>query len=172
MRCCTKPTPSRNSIEPPALAAAIDGLLRRSLPEWQFGEVAAGGAAGGTLRGAAGGLATGGGGTATEYRLTGVEPARLTPQRAAAMDALQGEQASIRELAELVQEASPTRERHKHPATRTFQAIRIAVNHELDELRAVLDELVDGAGDAFRLMIDASSDIEATDLPVGASLLP
>lgn len=42
-----------------------------------------------------------GGGTATEYRLTGVEPARLTPQRAAAMDALQGEQASIRELAEL-----------------------------------------------------------------------
>ena len=42
-----------------------------------------------------------GGGTTTEYRLSGVEPARLTPQRAAAMDALQGEQASIRELAAL-----------------------------------------------------------------------
>lgn len=42
-----------------------------------------------------------GGGTTTEYRLTGQEPARLTPQRAAALDALQGEQASIRELAEL-----------------------------------------------------------------------
>ncbi|WP_088307567.1 primosomal protein N' [Novosphingobium sp. B 225] len=42
-----------------------------------------------------------GGGTATEYRLSGVEPARLTPQRAAALDALHGEQASIRELAEL-----------------------------------------------------------------------
>ena len=42
-----------------------------------------------------------GGGTTTEYRLTGVEPARLTPQRAAALDALQGEQATIRELAEL-----------------------------------------------------------------------
>ncbi|MBS0477147.1 MAG: DEAD/DEAH box helicase family protein, partial [Proteobacteria bacterium] len=42
-----------------------------------------------------------GGGTATEYRLTGHEPARLTPQRAAALDALHGEQASIRELAEL-----------------------------------------------------------------------
>ena len=41
-----------------------------------------------------------GGGTTTEYRLSGVEPKRLTPQRAAAMDALQGEQASIRELAE------------------------------------------------------------------------
>ncbi len=42
-----------------------------------------------------------GGGTTTEYRLTGHEPARLTPQRAAALDALQGEQASIRELADL-----------------------------------------------------------------------
>ena len=41
-----------------------------------------------------------GGGTTTEYRLSGLEPKRLTPQRAAAMDALHGEQASIRELAE------------------------------------------------------------------------
>ena len=41
-----------------------------------------------------------GGGTTTEYRLSGEEPKRLTPQRAAAMDALYGEQASIRELAE------------------------------------------------------------------------
>ncbi len=41
-----------------------------------------------------------GGGTMTEYRLTGHEPKRLTPQRAAAMDALDGEQATIRELAE------------------------------------------------------------------------
>jgi primosomal protein N' (replication factor Y) len=39
-----------------------------------------------------------GGGTVTEYRLTGVEPQRLTSQRAAAMDALAGEQATIREL--------------------------------------------------------------------------
>jgi primosomal protein N' (replication factor Y) len=42
-----------------------------------------------------------GGGTMTEYRLSGVEPERLTPQRAVAMDALQGEQATIRELAAL-----------------------------------------------------------------------
>lgn len=42
-----------------------------------------------------------GGGTTTEYRLSGLEPKRLTPQRAAAMDALHGEQASVRELAEL-----------------------------------------------------------------------
>ncbi|MEJ5975463.1 primosomal protein N' [Novosphingobium sp. PS1R-30] len=42
-----------------------------------------------------------GGGTTTEYRLTGEEPKRITPQRAAAMDALHGEQATIRELAEI-----------------------------------------------------------------------
>ncbi|WP_282098537.1 primosomal protein N' [Qipengyuania huizhouensis] len=35
----------------------------------------------------------------TEYRLTGGMPERLTPQRQAAMEALEGEQATIRELA-------------------------------------------------------------------------
>jgi primosomal protein N' (replication factor Y) len=47
---------------------------------------------GGALRGPA---------TITEYRLSGIEPERMTPQRAVALDALQGEQATIRELAEL-----------------------------------------------------------------------
>lgn len=46
------------------------------------------------------------------------------------------------ELAELVAAAVPTRERGKHPATRTFQALRIAVNNELDELREVLAQAV------------------------------
>lgn len=46
----------------------------------------------------ASGAALKGGGTMTEYRLTGVEPARKTPQRAMAIEALQGEQATIREL--------------------------------------------------------------------------
>ena len=37
-------------------------------------------------------------GTMTEYRLSGGMPERMTPQREAAIDALQGEQATIREL--------------------------------------------------------------------------
>ena len=49
-------------------------------------------ASGGALRGPS---------TMVEYRLSGSEPERMTPQRAVALDALQGEQASIRELAEL-----------------------------------------------------------------------
>lgn len=42
-----------------------------------------------------------GSGTITEYRLSGHEPARLTPQRAQAMDLLNDQQATIRELAEI-----------------------------------------------------------------------
>ncbi|MBJ7388295.1 MAG: primosomal protein N', partial [Sphingomonadaceae bacterium] len=38
-------------------------------------------------------------GTITEYRRTDFEPARLTPQRAAALDALEGAQGLVRELA-------------------------------------------------------------------------
>lgn len=38
-------------------------------------------------------------GTITEYRRTDVEPSRLTPQRAAALDALEGAQGLVRELA-------------------------------------------------------------------------
>lgn len=43
------------------------------------------------------------------------------------------------QLAEIVARAVPTREPGKHPATRTFQAIRIHVNNELDEIRSALD---------------------------------
>jgi len=42
-----------------------------------------------------------GGGTITEYRLSGQMPSRMTPQRDAAMSALDGEQGTIRELADL-----------------------------------------------------------------------
>ena len=38
--------------------------------------------------------------------------------------------------------AVPTRERSKDPATRSFKAIRIFINHELDELRQVLPQAV------------------------------
>ena len=42
-----------------------------------------------------------GGGTLTEYRLTGEEPARMTPQRLLALDLLHSEQGTMRELAEI-----------------------------------------------------------------------
>lgn len=53
------------------------------------------------------------------------------------------------QLAEIVKTAHPSWERHKHPATRTFQAVRIHINGELDALRTVLEqslELLRGDG--------------------------
>ncbi len=47
---------------------------------------------------------------------------------------------TTRQLAELIEDAVPVREKHKHPATRTFQAIRIEINSELDELKTVLQQ--------------------------------
>jgi 16S rRNA (cytosine1402-N4)-methyltransferase len=46
-----------------------------------------------------------------------------------------------RELADLIVNAIPARYRepHPHPATRTFQALRIAVNRELDDLEPALE---------------------------------
>ncbi|MEG0278544.1 MAG: 16S rRNA (cytosine(1402)-N(4))-methyltransferase RsmH [Morganella sp. (in: enterobacteria)] len=41
-------------------------------------------------------------------------------------------------LASLIAAVSPVKEKHKHPATRSFQAIRIYVNSELDEIRQAL----------------------------------
>lgn len=44
------------------------------------------------------------------------------------------------ELAEIVKAANPRWERHKHPATRVFQAIRIHVNAEMHSLKAALSQ--------------------------------
>jgi 16S rRNA (cytosine1402-N4)-methyltransferase len=46
-------------------------------------------------------------------------------------------------LAEIVKAANPKWEKHKHPATRVFQAIRIYVNQELTDLSCVLKQCVD-----------------------------
>jgi 16S rRNA (cytosine1402-N4)-methyltransferase len=49
-----------------------------------------------------------------------------------------GQATTTMELAALIARAVPTRERHKDPATRTFQALRIAVNDELGQLEQFL----------------------------------
>ncbi len=44
------------------------------------------------------------------------------------------------QLAELIEQAVPRKDPGKHPATRTFQAIRIRINQELQQLSAVLEQ--------------------------------
>ncbi len=60
---------------------------------------------------------------------------------ARAIVAARGEKplATTRDLAELVARAIGFRERGQHPATRTFQGLRIAVNRELDDLAEGLE---------------------------------
>ena len=64
------------------------------------------------------------------------------------------------DLAALVTAASPTHERHKHPATRTFQAIRMHVNEELDELRRVLPQALDALKGGGRLVVISFHSLE------------
>ncbi|MGI9230017.1 MAG: 16S rRNA (cytosine(1402)-N(4))-methyltransferase RsmH [Gammaproteobacteria bacterium] len=64
------------------------------------------------------------------------------------------------QLAELIQAVVPSRERDKHPATRVFQAIRIAVNRELEELEAVLPQCVDALGAQGRLLVISFHSLE------------
>ncbi|MCO7188697.1 MULTISPECIES: 16S rRNA (cytosine(1402)-N(4))-methyltransferase RsmH [unclassified Pseudoalteromonas] len=45
---------------------------------------------------------------------------------------------STKQLADLIDEAVPVKDKHKHPATRTFQAIRIYINSELEEIQTAL----------------------------------
>jgi 16S rRNA (cytosine1402-N4)-methyltransferase len=50
---------------------------------------------------------------------------------------------TTKQLSDLVAQCVRTREPGKNPATRTFQAIRIYINRELEELESVLPQCVD-----------------------------
>ncbi|EXJ15483.1 16S rRNA (cytosine(1402)-N(4))-methyltransferase RsmH [Imhoffiella purpurea] len=67
---------------------------------------------------------------------------------------------STHRLAELVARAVPTREPGKHPATRTFQALRIRVNDELEEVRDCLGQVCGLLADAGRLVVISFHSLE------------
>ena len=64
------------------------------------------------------------------------------------------------QLATLVAAVVPTREPGRHPATRTFQAIRIAVNDELGELQAALPQAVPALAAGGRLAVISFHSLE------------
>lgn len=67
---------------------------------------------------------------------------------------------TTRQLAELVDRASPSREKHKHPATRTFQAIRIHINNELEELKQALEQALGVLAVGGRLVVISFHSLE------------
>ncbi len=68
--------------------------------------------------------------------------------------------ATTRELAELVAATLGYRERNKHPATRSFQAIRIHVNDELGALRAGLEAALGALKVGGRLVVISFHSLE------------
>jgi 16S rRNA (cytosine1402-N4)-methyltransferase len=66
------------------------------------------------------------------------------------------------QLATIVEAAVPakTRAQKRHPATKTFQAIRIAINGELEQLAAVLEQSVDVLKKGGRLCVISFHSLE------------
>lgn len=64
------------------------------------------------------------------------------------------------QLAEVVTAANPAWEKHKHPATRVFQAIRIFINDELGELKKVLADALDILEAGGRIAVIAFHSLE------------
>jgi len=67
---------------------------------------------------------------------------------------------TTRQLAELIAAAVPVREQHKHPATRSFQAIRIYINREIEELENVLEQVPDMLANRGRLAVISFHSLE------------
>lgn len=68
--------------------------------------------------------------------------------------------ATTRQLAEIIARAVPTRERSKDPATRSFQAIRIFINRELEEIEQTLPQAVQALAPGGRLAVISFHSLE------------
>ena len=64
------------------------------------------------------------------------------------------------EFAKLIDQAVPVKDKHKHPATRTFQGVRIFINGELKQLELGLSEGVDVLKSGGRLAVISFHSLE------------
>ena len=64
------------------------------------------------------------------------------------------------QLAEIIKVAHPNWDKHKHPATKSFQAIRIFINRELEELKVLLDSVIELLAVGGRLVIISFHSLE------------
>ena len=67
---------------------------------------------------------------------------------------------TTKQLAEIVSSVVPAHTRKKHPATKTFQAIRIFINRELEQLEAALDQSIDVLATGGRLCVISFHSLE------------
>jgi len=64
------------------------------------------------------------------------------------------------QLAEIISDANPSHEKHKHSATRSFQAIRIFINAELEDVSSVLEQSVNVLAKGGRLAVISFHSLE------------
>ncbi|MGB0466945.1 MAG: 16S rRNA (cytosine(1402)-N(4))-methyltransferase RsmH [Pontibacterium sp.] len=64
------------------------------------------------------------------------------------------------QLAKIISEANPAWEKGKHPATRAFQAIRIFINRELEDLERCLDQALEVLAVGGRLVVISFHSLE------------
>lgn len=67
---------------------------------------------------------------------------------------------TTKELADLVSSVVQTKKRFKHPATRTFQAIRIHTNNELKEIKIILKDSLEILSSLGRLLVISFNSLE------------
>jgi len=87
---------------------------------------------------------------------------RFAKQIAAAIVAARSREPLVRtaQLADLVAKAVRTREPGQDPATRTFQALRIHVNRELEEVSLMLPQALAALGEGGRLVVISFHSLE------------
>lgn len=67
---------------------------------------------------------------------------------------------TTKQLAEIIKKANPAWEKHKHPATRGFQAIRIFINNEVGELSLCLEQSLKILAQKGRLVVISFHSLE------------
>ena len=64
------------------------------------------------------------------------------------------------QLAKLIATVAPQKEIKKHPATRSFQAIRMYINSELEQIEKVLNAALDVLHEGGRLVVISFHSLE------------
>lgn len=64
------------------------------------------------------------------------------------------------QLAKLIEDSVPFRDKYKHPATRTFQALRIEINQELQQVESVLRQSLEVLASGGRLVVISFHSLE------------
>jgi 16S rRNA (cytosine1402-N4)-methyltransferase len=64
------------------------------------------------------------------------------------------------DLTKLIEAAQPVRDKHKHPATRSFQAIRIFINNEIQDIQAATDQAIRCLNKGGRLVVISFHSLE------------